>query len=86
MPPVCETVTVGTGFRLLVCMHPYSVLSDSLQPHGLQPAKAPVSVGVAIPLSGDLPNPRIKLISPALADRFFTTVPPGKTLETAEVC
>jgi len=32
------------------------------------------------PTPGDLPNPRIKLMSPtsALADRFFTTMPPGK--------
>ena len=27
---------------------------------------------------GDLPNPGIKPTSPALASRFFTTVPPGK--------
>jgi len=27
---------------------------------------------------GDLPNPRIEPISPALADGFFTTEPPGK--------
>ena len=26
----------------------------------------------------DLPHPRIKLKSPALADRFFTTAPTGK--------
>ena len=38
---------------------------------------------VAIPSSADLPNPEIvsaSLASPALAGRFFTTVPPGKTL------
>ena len=29
---------------------------------------------------GDLPNPGIKLVSPALADRFFTTESPGKPL------
>ena len=27
---------------------------------------------------GDLPDPRIKFVSPALAGRFFTTEPPGK--------
>ena len=31
------------------------------------------------PSSGDLPNPRIKPTSPALAGGFFTTEPPGKT-------
>ena len=29
---------------------------------------------------GDLPNPGIKLASPALAGGFFTTEPPGKPL------
>ena len=29
--------------------------------------------------SGDLPDPGIKPMSHALADRFFTTVPPGKS-------
>ena len=31
---------------------------------------------------GDLPNPGIKPASPALASRFFTTVPPGSSVET----
>ena len=38
---------------------------------------------------GDRPNPGIKpasLASPALADRVFTTVPPGKPLLTLEGC
>ena len=30
------------------------------------------------PSPGDLPNPRVNTTSPALADGFFTTVPPGK--------
>ena len=29
---------------------------------------------------GDLPEPGIKTVSPALAGRFFTTEPPGKLL------
>ena len=36
--------------------------------------------GLPFPSPGDLPNPRIEpasLVSPALAGRFFTTVPPG---------
>ena len=32
------------------------------------------------PSPGDLPNPGIKPISPALAGKFFTTEPPGKPL------
>ena len=34
--------------------------------------------GLPLPSPGDLPNPGIKPASPALADKFFTTEPPGK--------
>ena len=34
--------------------------------------------GVPLPSPGDLPDPGIKLSSPTLAGRFFTSVPPGK--------
>ena len=34
--------------------------------------------GVLFHSPGDLPNPEIEPISPALAGRFFTTEPPGK--------
>ena len=34
---------------------------------------------VAISSPGDLPNPGIKPVSPALAGRFVTTEPPGKS-------
>ena len=37
--------------------------------------------GLPFPSPGDLPDPGIKPLSPALAGRFFTTEPPGKTLE-----
>ena len=33
---------------------------------------------LSFPSPGDLSNPGIELISPALADGFFTTEPPGK--------
>ena len=36
--------------------------------------------GLPFPSLGDLPNQGIKLASPALADVFFTTKPPGKPL------
>ena len=35
--------------------------------------------GVPFPSPGDLPNPGIKLTSPALAGGFLTTEPPGKS-------
>ena len=38
--------------------------------------------GLPFPSPGDLPDPGIKLISPALAGRFFTTEPPGKPIVT----
>ena len=34
--------------------------------------------GVPFSSPGDIPNPGVKYVSPALADRFFATEPPGK--------
>ena len=36
-------------------------------------------IGLPVPSPGNLPDPGIKLMSPALAGGFFTTEPPGKT-------
>ena len=36
--------------------------------------------GLPFPSPGDLPDPGVKLMSPALAGGFFTTEPPGKPL------
>ena len=55
----------------------YSPAGSSV--HGIFQAK--ILEWVAFPSPGDLPNPGIKptsLGSPALAGRFFTTVPFGK--------
>ena len=69
-----------------VCV--YSVVS--LQPHGLKPAQASLSMeftrqeywsGLPLPTPGDLPDPEIEPVSPnspTLAGGFFTTAPPGK--------
>jgi len=38
--------------------------------------------GLPFPLPGDLPDPGIEPVSPALADGFFTTEPPGKPFFT----
>ena len=63
-----------------------SVVSDSLRPHELLirllgpwnfPGKN-TGVDCHFSLQGDLPNPGIKPISPALAGRFFATEPRGK--------
>ena len=65
------------------------VMSNSLQPHGLA-HQASLSMGFSrqeywnglpFPSPGDPPVPGIKPVSPAspaLADRYFTTEPPGK--------
>ena len=34
--------------------------------------------GLPCPPPGELPHPGMELVSPASADRFFTTEPPGK--------
>ena len=50
--------------------------------HGIFQAR--ILEWVAISSSGGFPDPGIKPVSPespALAGRFFTTVPPGKSLE-----
>ena len=39
--------------------------------------------GLPFPSPGDLPDPRIEPMSPALAGRFFTTAPPGKPVNAA---
>ena len=67
-----------------------SVMSSSLQPHGLYPtrllclwglSRQEYWSGLPCPPLGDLPHPGIKtmtLMSPVLAGRFFTTEPLGK--------
>ena len=70
--------------RVLRC----SVLSNSLWPcglcsppgssvHGISQAKI-LEWAAVHPAPGDVPNPGIKPTSPALADGFFPTEPPGK--------
>ena len=84
----------GPNFNIkLLLLFGCSVMSDSLQPHGLQPTRplcpCDFSSGVAIwywsglpfPSPGDFPNPGIEPMSPAspaLAGRFFTAEPRGK--------
>ena len=64
------------------CVLSHSVVSDSLRPHGLQPARllcpwrfSRQEYWSELPFSspGNLPNPEIEPKSPALAGGFFTT-------------
>ena len=41
--------------------------------------------GLPFPSPGDLPNPGIELMSPALAGRVFTTEPPGSPIQNMKV-
>ena len=62
-------------------------MSDSLQPHGLYPARLlcpqdfpdkNTGVGCHFLLQGDLPGSGIEPVSPAFAGEFFATEPPRK--------
>ena len=69
-----------TGHRLCAesCPTLCSLLDCSLSDssvHGISQARN--WNGLPFPSPGDLPDPGIKLTSPALAGRFFTTEPPG---------
>ena len=46
--------------------------------HGISQAR--ILSGLTFPSPGNLPNPRIKPMSPVLADSFFTTESPGKSM------
>ena len=72
-----------------MCTLSCSVLSDSLQPHELYLSmgfpRQEYWSGLLFSPPGDLPNlsPRVEpesLAPPALADGFFTTESPGKSL------
>ena len=77
-----------TGRQILYpCVLSRSVISDSLQPHGLQPSRplCPWGFsrqeywsGLPSPSPGDLPNPRIKPRSPTLQAYSSLTEPPGR--------
>ena len=52
------------------CSPPGSSVHGIFQARILEP--------VPFPTPGDLPNPGMESVSPALSDEFFTTEPPGK--------
>ena len=65
--------------ELMDCSLPESSVHEILQARILE--------WVAFPPPGDLPNPRTgpaSCVAPALAGRFFTTVPPGKPQNSVE--
>ena len=67
---------ISYSCKILLCVLSRVLFFVTLWTVALQ---APLSrSGLPFP-PGDLPNPRIKPRSPALAGRFFTTEPPGKS-------
>ena len=90
----CFTISFSYTSKWISYMYTYCCLVKScptLWPYGLQPSKAPLSMGVPrqeywsgllFPSPGDLPDPGIKPLSPALAGRFFTAEPPEKPMYT----
>ena len=81
-------ISLQLNNRFLLLLFSHSVMSDSLRPMGLTVAhQAPLSMAfprqehwseLPFPPPGDLPKRGIKPTSPALAEGFFTTEPPGK--------
>ena len=70
----------------MCCVLSHSVMSDSLQPHGLQPTRLLVhgkntGVGCHPPL-GDLPNPGIEPRCPTMQADSLPSEPPGKPMNT----
>ena len=74
-----------------LCVLSHSVASNSLQPHGLQPARLFCLQGFSrqdywselpCPPPGDLPNPGIRRKSPALQADSLLSEPPGKSENT----
>ena len=73
--------------RVLLQLFSCSVVSDSSETLWTVVQQASLSMGFSrqecwsellFPSPGDLPEPGIELVSPALAGGFFTTEPPGK--------
>ena len=83
---VCVCVRVCVCAQAVVCTLSRSVMSNSLQPHGLL-CQAPLSVGffrqeyssgLPFPSPGDLPDPGIEPGSSALQADSSPSAPPGK--------
>ena len=75
-------------FFLLLLLFTCSVVSDAFATPWAVAHKAPLSIGfprqdywsgLPFPSPADLPDLGIKPVSPALAGRFFTAEPPGKS-------
>ena len=86
--PLLEARALLIGCLLVLLLFSLRVVSDSFVTPWSVAHQAPLSMGfprqeywsgLSFPSLGDLPNPGIEPVSPTLADRFFTTEPPGKS-------
>ena len=71
---VCTECALLSRVRLFVT--PWTVACQA--PLSIQFSRQEYWSRLPFPPPGDLPDPGIELMSPALADRFFTPEPPGK--------
>ena len=79
----CARAFSGCGKRgpLFIAVHrPLTVAASVVAEHRLQTRRLSSCGSRALLLRGmwDLPRPGLEPVSPALASRFSTTVPPGK--------
>ena len=78
------SLVVARGGPLFIAVHgPLTIAASLVVEHRLQTRRLSNCGSRAQLLRGmwDLPRPRLEPVSPALAGRFSTTVPPGKPLE-----
>ena len=88
----CEFNPYFAAFVIMCAVLSRSVMSDSLQPHGLQPtrllcpwgfSRQEYWSGLLCPPPGDLPNPGIGPRSPTLQEDSLLSEPLGKPNNTA---
>ena len=74
----CSAEIVITLLIHYMCAQSCPTLCDAMAPLSMGFLRQEYWSGLPLPPSGDLPDPGIKPMSPALADRFFSIEPPGK--------
>ena len=81
----------GGSSKSILLLFSHSVVYNSFVILWTAARQAPLSMGfprqkywsgLPLPSPGDLPDPGIGPVSPALAGRFFTAAPPGKPQQT----
>ena len=96
--PVCQHFSSRCWNVHSMCVLSHSLVSNPFATPWTVACQAPLFMefskqeywsGLPFPTPGDLPDPGIKpasLVSPTLADGFFTTVPTGKPFGNLQMC